>query len=281
MSIRCLLIFLLGLFAGNSCLWAFEQVACAIDHGFVWVRVDTRVGALNFLLDSGAGSSVLDLASARRLGLDRGASELVEGVLGNSSAQREQGFNGRVGNVALTKSLLAMDLRGLSGVAGRRVDGLLGVDFFRHQAVQIDCKGRTVRLGTSSELVGDLSRAKSVLALAAVKDAICLESVINTRRALLRVDTGCTSPLEWTPLGARGSLSSTALGVSAAQGPRVNVSLQLGPSVFPSISTGIHRQGGFSGENGLLGNGFWSRFIVTIDVPSKRLVLQEPNPARP
>jgi hypothetical protein len=42
------------------------------------------------------------------------------------------------GGIVLPKSVLAIDLRALSHRCDQRVDGILGVDFFRGRIVQID-----------------------------------------------------------------------------------------------------------------------------------------------
>jgi len=47
------------------------EIPFEFHDGFIWLRVSTPFSAqpLNFLLDTGASASVLDLAAARRLGL--------------------------------------------------------------------------------------------------------------------------------------------------------------------------------------------------------------------
>jgi hypothetical protein len=50
------------------------------------------------------------------------------------------------GGIVLPKSVLAIDLRALSHRCDQRVDGILGVDFFRGRIVQIDFTEGRVRI---------------------------------------------------------------------------------------------------------------------------------------
>src|SRR5947208_2813477 len=63
----------------------FEKCA-----GMIWLKVTCAGHAepLTFLLDSGAGATVFDLAAARRTGLELGARETVRGVDGDCPAFR-------------------------------------------------------------------------------------------------------------------------------------------------------------------------------------------------
>ena len=101
--------------------------------GLIWLKVDVagKSEPLNFLLDSGAGVSAIDLQTARSLGVQLGNRQNVQGVNGQGFAYRVNDLQAVSGGIVLPKSVLAIDLRALSDCCDRRVDGILGVDFFR------------------------------------------------------------------------------------------------------------------------------------------------------
>jgi len=116
--------------------------------GLIWLKVDVpgKSEPLNFLLDSGAGISAIDLQKARSLGVPLGNRQIVQGVNGQGFAYRVNDLQAVCGVIALPKSVLAIDLRALSGSCQHHVDGILGVDFFRSRIVQIDFTEGRVRI---------------------------------------------------------------------------------------------------------------------------------------
>ena len=99
--------------------------------GLIWLKVDVtgKSEPLNFLLDSGAGISAIDLRTVRRLGVHLGNRQIVQGVNGQGFAYRVNDLQAVCGGIALPKSVLAVDLRALSGCCEQPVDGIPGVDF--------------------------------------------------------------------------------------------------------------------------------------------------------
>ena len=116
--------------------------------GLIWLKVNVagKSEPLNFLLDSGAGISAIDLRTARSLGVHLGNRQIVQGVNGQSFAYRVNDLQAVCGGIALPKSVLAVDLRALSDRCDQPVDGILGIDFFRSRTVQIDFTEGRVRI---------------------------------------------------------------------------------------------------------------------------------------
>src|SRR6516164_8584985 len=112
---------------------AQREIHSQYRDGLVWLKVNVvgKSEPLNFLLDSGAGISAIDLQKARSLGVPLGNRQIVHGVNGQGSAYRVKDLQAVCGGIALPKSVLAIDLRALSGSCQQPVDGILGVDFFR------------------------------------------------------------------------------------------------------------------------------------------------------
>ena len=70
--------------------------------GLIWLKVDNprKSEPLNFLLDSGAGISVVDLRTACSLGVHLGARQIVQGVNGRAFAYRVNDLPIRICNDA-------------------------------------------------------------------------------------------------------------------------------------------------------------------------------------
>lgn len=234
--------------------------------------MDGQAAPLNFLLDSGAGVSVLDQGAARRLGVKLGAGRPVLGV-GTRTVGYRVDFAGEVAGVRLAPKMLALDLKGVSGAVGRRIDGLIGADFFRERIVQIDYARQKVRLLERGEFSG---AGGETMALVKRGDALCARiGVAGNKPEWMRVDTGCDSALRWvvTEEKARG-LAGTSVALATGMPRNLTADVQLGGLRIPGVRVGVHAERLFPGEAGLLGNGLLSKFLVTFDGPRKQLVLE-------
>ena len=125
---------------------AKSAVPFEFRDGLVWVNATAGGRPLHLLLDSGAGSNVLSLDAARRLGVPLGQPESVGRVGADSAAYRLANFDAQLGGAVIAGSWLAMDLRSTSAACSRPIDGLIGQDFFRGRIVQIDFPARVIRL---------------------------------------------------------------------------------------------------------------------------------------
>lgn len=270
----CFLMLMSLVLAVSSHVHATTHIPFQFRDGLVWVKVSVpgHSEKLNFLLDSGAGISVLDSGTAQRLGVPMGAEERVHGVNGSVSSHRVDRFSGTIAGIPVPRRLLALDLSGVSAVCHQRIDGLLGADFFRSRIVQIDFAAERLRLLSRSE--ASVTGGES-LPLVRRGDALCTRISVAGRPAdWVRVDTGCDSALRWVAShSVAASLRRSSIGI-AVQSPRyLTTNVQLGNLRFGGVKAGIHSKPIFPGEAGLLGNGLLSRFVVTFDVPGKRLLL--------
>ena len=260
-----------------------NEVAFQFREGLIWisVRVPQSSEPLNFLLDSGAGASVVNLGTAQRLGLKLGTKVAVQGVEANATGYWPQRLQASAADIPLPQDYLAVDLNRLSEACHCRVDGLIGADFFRSHIVQIDFAASTIRLLDSIQAAGD---GQSV-ALKLRHHALLAPMRINERRQQwFRLDTGCATDLQWVSGKARAAERSpggTAVGLSSITLCTDRCTVQLGATRFEEISAGLHPQSIFPGESGLLGNGLLSRFArVTIDAQAGQMILtgiQDPS----
>ena len=253
---------------------AATEIPFRYSDGMIWVKVALagQREPLNFLLDSGAGASVLDLGTARRLGVKLGDREEVQGVHGRAVAYRVNDLSARVGTVSTPRSMLALDLAGVSAGLHQRIDGLLGADFFLSRIVQIDYAAGKIRVVGRGEL--DTSNA-TALRLTRRGDALCVcISVAGQKADWVRVDTGCNAALRWVVTTAKAKkLAQPSIGVASGTPRSISVDVQLGAVAIPTVKVGLHTQQIFAGEAGLLGNGLLSKFTVTFDAAKNQLLL--------
>jgi hypothetical protein len=177
--------------------------------------------------------------------------------------------------VQLPRQYLAVDLAELSRACDCRVDGLLGADFFVGRVVQIDFASQKIRLLASAEA----SRDGNKIPMKVRRNALLVAVEVNEGKPQwMRVDTGCTSALQWVVSqrkfeggnSAELSVALTELNISSTR-----TRVKLGSALFESVPTGLHRESIFTGECGLVGNGLLSRFErLTFDTRAGQLVLE-------
>jgi hypothetical protein len=243
--------------------------------GLIWVKVELagKKEPLNFLLDSGASASVIDLKTAQTCKIHLEARQPVTGVNGPDIAYRVNGFKATMGGLPLPKSVLAIDLGNVSGVCDQHIDGILGFDFFRNRILRIDFSAGEVAFLKDC----DPDPAKcDILPMKMSNGACCVPVRIGGNgEQWMRFDTGCDSALEWVPEGAqRKPLSGPSIGLSSRFAHFASASARIGNDCFNSVSVGIHTKQIFPGEDGLLGNGLLSKFCVTVDEPRKRVIFE-------
>jgi len=116
------------------------------NHIFLKACVDGH--ELDFILDTGAGNTSLDLNTAKRLGVKLGATFSVGGA-GPSrvSAARVDDASVSVEGSSITQPVVsAIDLSRLPRLEGHRIDGILGYDFISRYVVAIDYARHELRI---------------------------------------------------------------------------------------------------------------------------------------
>jgi predicted aspartyl protease len=116
------------------------------NHVFLKACVDGR--ELDFILDTGAGSTSLDLETAKQLGVRLGQTLSVGGAGPSRVAgARTEGASAAISGTSLTQPVLnAIDLSRLPPIEGHRMDGILAGDFISRYVVAIDYAKRELRV---------------------------------------------------------------------------------------------------------------------------------------
>ena len=248
-----------------------------LREGFMWVKVCAPQSPepLNFLFDTGAEVSTLNLQTAKRLKLNGGRPVKVTGVGGKAAGYWPQQLEATVAGVKLPTQFLVTDLCALQASCQCPVDGLLGADFFRDRIVQIDFRVKNIRLlatapdGAKEEQIPIRFR-RSIMQVPL--------SVDGNEPQWIRLDTGCASALEWvsaTPARVAGR-TKISIGLSSVQIPTSRTTVRFRNRQFHNVQTGIHGKPLFPSEGGLLGLGLLARFEqITIDARSGRLILSD------
>jgi len=253
------------------------EIPFQFHDGLIWLKVVVtgKSEPLNFLLDSGAGVSAVDLQTACCLPLKLGQRQPVQGVSGQTFGYRVHDLRAVSGGIDLPTSVLAIDLRAISECCQQRVDGILGADFFQNRVVQIDFAVGRVRLLENCDV--NLANC-DVLPIKMCNDAVCVPvRVAGNPAQWMRLDTGCDSALEWVAGEPRTRPHEKAsIGLSHSSRPCIRATVQIG-SQHIAIRAGIHEKQLFAGEAGLLGNGLLTKFRLTIDEPRNRVIFERPR----
>ena len=256
-----------------SCVNA--EVPFELREGLIWVQVSIPQSAkpLNFMVDSGAGVSVINLHTITRLGLRLGNRVSVRGVQTTVKGYWPESMVARAGEVQLPTEYLAVDLGELSQSCTCAVDGLLGADFFKDRIVQIDYADEKMRLLHSAEAGANDESVPLETRACGMRVPI---QVNGGKQQWVRLDTGCASALQWvtSPVIAERCSRRPAIGVALVSISMTETAVRIGKTDFHGVPTGLHTREIFAGEAGLLGNGLLQRFsTVTLDCKNARLIL--------
>jgi len=110
------------------------------------------------------------------------------------------------------------------------------------------------------------------------RGAFCVPVRVNGGSAKwVRLDTGCAKPLHWVTKDLREEAGSpqVCIGLADVPVPFARETVQIGRESIGSVEVGLHKHEIFLGEAGLLGNGLLSRYVVTLDARSRRLLLSQ------
>lgn len=264
---------MLGLLSPLGAVEARPEMPFSFENGFIVLSgsIAGRSETLSFLLDSGAGASLLDLPIARRLHLSLGRPSRVRGVESEATAYGLAKVPVVSADHELARLTLATDLHRASELCGRHIDGILGIDFFAGRIVQIDYTARCLRFPATAPAV-----AGQRLALRTINGVFCASISVNgSHPRWTRLDTGCNDSLHWVvPASEEQTRRGVSIGFSTEQRDLTSASVRLGTLALPAVETSLHGHPLFPGEAGLLGNGLLARWVVTVDAIHHQLSLE-------
>ncbi|RBP43854.1 aspartyl protease [Roseimicrobium gellanilyticum] len=245
----------------NANASSHSGIPIEIRDGLIWVKVQAQVAGqtrpLNFLLDSGAGCSVLSANVAEKLGMKYGRTEKVRRVETTTTARRVRDFQASIGGIPVSETPLALDLTDVSELCSRPVDGLLGHDFFQGRIIQIDFQASRLRILEETAPTD----ATTVLRMKVGQGAMLVPVSVNgSEPKWTRLDTGCDDGLHW---------------VAGRDESYVSTSVRLGDEQLRGVKTALHAGEIFPKEAGMLGVGILRNYRVTIDAVNRQLILEK------
>ncbi|MEO5916911.1 MAG: aspartyl protease family protein [Luteolibacter sp.] len=262
-----MLIFLSGIAAA-----APADIPFRITRGMIVVdaTIQGSQRSMCFILDSGAGETVLAKRTAADLELTVTSGERIRTVHGTENVSRAETthihLGGTTSALLFSARPLVVDLSSESRTLGSRIDGLLGVDFFQGRSIRIDFQKSRIHVSPDGK-PGPLA---TKLPLTRSRGAMFVGlTAADSPLPRVRLDTGCCRSLCWTPP------DGSSLGKPWSDGKTMKIDVNLGPLVMSDVATDVYRQPLFAGEDGLLGTALLSRFdSVWIDSVNNRIAFE-------
>jgi len=272
------------------------RIPIDVYSNHVYVKVCAGDRPLDFILDTGAGATFLDLHTAERFGIKLGSSFVGRGAgAGTIAGAQLDNANVRLAGSSLVQHVpQALDLSRLPQREGHRMDGILGYDFINRFVIAIDYVKQELRLYDAREFKYEGPGSSIPVTFANNHPHVDAEVRLADGAALkgrMVVDVGASGSLSLTQTFAdqnhlRDRVGKTIHrragggvgGAVVADIGRIE-SLKLGDIEIARPVTSL------AGENAgvMSGNGEWigniggdilRRFTVYLDYPHKRMILE-------
>ena len=255
----------------------------------VQVKVDGK-GPFNMMLDTGTDPSVIDLATAKELGLKLSS---AAGPVSGGGTDKTLAYETKLplveagGLTVKNVSAVALGLSKMSERLGKPLAGVLGHSLLNGRIVQIDYPKHVVRFYSTSPFSNTSKR--TVLRFRYDDNVLIDDVFVNGKKMVGNLDTGSSGSFNLTPaavsyLGLEEEVNrarvSTSVGYNNTsenrEGKVSNITIGGisvdGPSVI-FFGKGAGRDKKPWGVN--IGNVFLKDFVVTIDYRSKLITLEK------
>ncbi len=274
------------------------EVPFTLIHGAIIVQAKVNgAGPFDMMLDTGADPSLIDVGTAKALGLKlTPTGEPVAGTGTDANLAYETSLaNVQLGGLtARDVAALALGTSKLSAALGRKIDGVLGYSLLDHRIVQIDYPQRKVRFYSEAPPACDASAAAIASCITLpfrYQDDLLVSGVtVNGKAVTANLDTGANGNFLFTPAAVaklglaaavahgqksastgfngtaenrKGTVDRVALGSLVVNQPTVT---------FYSKNTGYDSEG----WDVRIGSAFLQDFVVTIDFPHGLITLKKP-----
>jgi predicted aspartyl protease len=247
-------------------------------------------GPFDFILDTGAGTSLLSSELAKELNV-----KIISSKEGQSAGGKVSVSLGKVDSLAAGKMRLEdvdvgiVDLAQIGRTIGARIDGDLGYNFLKHFRITIDYRACEIRFEDPNRVESFARAAKTEVPIrlaSAAKPLLLVDVHANGRGPFqFAIDTGTSTTAITPELAKQLGVKSSAVGAATTGGAQVDVragnieSFQLGgakidnmPVVvadfFEMLSAAVGAR-----LDGIVGYNFLRNYKVAIDYPSGLLSL--------
>jgi predicted aspartyl protease len=254
------------------------------------VRVNGE-GPFEFILDTGAGTSLLSSDLAKKLNI-----KIISTKEGQSAGGKISVSLAKVESLALGAAKLddvdvgIVDLSHIAKAIGTKIDGDVGYNFLKHFRITIDYHDCEIRFDdpTRIERLGRSSKAEVPMRLASLAKPLLLVDVHANGRGPFQfaIDTGTSTTAIAPELAQKLGLEGSPVGPLTTGGAQVNVtagtlkSFQVGGAriddlvvvvadFFSMLSQAVGAR-----LDGIVGYNFLRNFRVVIDYPGGKFRLE-------
>jgi predicted aspartyl protease len=247
-------------------------------------------GPFEFILDTGAGTSLLSPELAKQLGAEILASKNGQTAGGSVSVSLAKVKSLAVGEAKLEDAEVGIvDLAQVGKTIGAKIDGDLGYNFLKDFRITIDYGECEIRFDDPkrAERFGNLAKTEVPMRLASpAKPLLLVEVQANGRGPFqFAIDTGTSTTAITPELAKQLGVVSSPIGAATTGGAPVNVtagilkSFQLGGAkidnmevvmadFFPMLSQAVGAK-----LDGIVGYNFLRNYKVVLDYPNELLSL--------
>ncbi|MBE0658228.1 MAG: aspartyl protease family protein [Bryobacteraceae bacterium] len=249
---------------------------------------------MDMVFDSGSGHTTLDEAVAARLGLDLSMKALSSGAKGKQEISVIKGLTLHFSGQEIVEPLtVAYPLDFLTERVGRKVDGIIGIEFLHRHVVELNYADLQVRIHEPATY--EYKGSGEVLPLTFSKRMPIVIASLTTYgggpvAARLMVDCGGAraSAMLWKAFDDRHGLlagarevkqvSITGFGGTTRQMLGRIQQLRVGGITIENPEVGLidYVLGDPNTYDGTIGSGVLKQFKVIFDLPHSRLILERP-----
>jgi predicted aspartyl protease len=253
------------------------------------VKVNEQ-GPFEFILDTGAGTSLLSAETATQLNVKVLGSKEGQSAGGKVSVSLAKVRSLGIGGARLNDvDVGIVDLKHIGAAVGARIDGDLGYNFLRHFRISIDYGKCQIRFDDPKQVDSFTRNARTEIPLrlaSPAKPLVLVDVYANARGPFqFAIDTG-TSTTAITPevaktLGIKGSPigAGTTAGAQVAVMAGVVDSFMVGGARIDSLAVVIADFFAALSEavgaklDGIVGYNFLRNYKVVLDYPNERVTL--------
>ena len=254
---------------------------------FIPVSVNDK-GTYDFILDTGAGTSLLSSELARSLGVE--GTETKEGQTAGGKVTVPVGSvrSLAIGTAKVESVQVAIvDLSDVGRAVGMKIDGDIGYNYLKNFRVTVDYPNSTLRLAQGHyETIGQVTLKEVDFRLAnAAKPLVLIQVIVNgDHHYEFALDTGCSTTMISPELAKNLRIESVPIPpITAGGGHQISASvgklasLAIGEAQIQNLpvviadSFGMLNQATGAQFNGIVGYNFLKEFAVTIDYPNEKI----------
>lgn len=269
------------------------RIPIEIRDAHIFFRGQLNDSSVVFTLDTGAYSNVIDDECARALGVPLIGQRRLFGAAGSTESARVEGLSVRLPGIRMEQqSFTTTPLQFLAGPSGVRVAAILGYEFFTRFVVEIDYRGREMRLHDPARYAYRGRGASLPITLREnhpyVRAQVTMPDGSRVDGEFVLDTGGGSTLLLAADFAARHGLPQSLAHRLESRGMAVGGELRTVAGRLPGLRLGpyqihdpvVHFPTGeitAPGTAGNIGGGLLSRFVVTFDYRRLRMIL-EPTP---